>query len=138
MALIVTSRMFFAKPVQTGRTANISASAPVVSFRPLHPLLVMADRRMHGVVSLRTGLLRTSLCFATAGTTGKSRDHSPLLDGSTESEEAGNVTKKAVPSLLYRDFSGTPYVPAYVMLPVLCILKFHVYAHTLIISWLRT
>jgi hypothetical protein len=148
MALIVTTPVLLAKSVQTGRPTTTSASAPValpirdispvMSFRSLHPRLVMADSRIHGAFSLRTGLARISSCFATAGTSGTIQAHSMLLEGSSESEEARKVTKKEEPRLLDRDFSGTPYVPVYVMLPVLCILKFHVYTHILIISWLRS
>ncbi|XP_078152702.1 beta-amylase 2, chloroplastic-like isoform X2 [Carex rostrata] len=60
------------------------------------------------------------LCFATAGTSGASRNESesPFFEGSIESGEDEKVIKKTVPCLHDRDFSGTPYVPVYVMLPL--------------------
>ncbi|XP_078182617.1 beta-amylase 2, chloroplastic-like isoform X8 [Carex rostrata] len=134
MALRIITPLSFPKSEQAGRSTNTSASAPaashsaaprvpgispVVSFRPLNHRRVMADGRLRGDFSSGTGPVSTfPLCFAAAGTSGTSRDQSPLLEGGIESGEDGKVVKKAVPSLPDREFSGTPYVPVYVMLPL--------------------
>jgi beta-amylase len=80
----------------------------------------MVDGMLRGVYSPGTNPIPASpLCFATAGTSGTSRDESPIFECSIESGEDGKMIKKTVLSLPDRDFSGTPYVPVYVMLPVI-------------------
>lgn len=81
--------------------------------------------RLRGVFSPGASPVPASpLCFATAGTSGASRNEleSPFFEGSIESGEDEKVIKKTVPCFHDRDFSGTPYVPVYVMLPVIAFL----------------
>ncbi|KAF3335685.1 beta-amylase 2 [Carex littledalei] len=129
MALRIITPLSFPKSVQAGRSTTTSASAPAappvrgiypaVSFRSLDHRPVIADGRLREDFSSGTGRVSAfPLCFATAGTSGRSQDQSSSLEGGIESGEDEKVVKKAVPSLPDRDFSGTPYVPVYVMLPL--------------------
>ncbi|KAJ4775715.1 Beta-amylase [Rhynchospora pubera] len=101
-------------PMPHSAAPPLRGMSPPGSFRSLDHRQAMVDKRLRGVFPPPA----SPLCFATAGISGTSQDQSPVLEDSIESGEDGKVTRGGLPRLPDRDFSGTPYVPVYVMLPL--------------------